>query len=57
MMDLPTHRPAHGGVTPRAYESRDVAMVRDPATDPTVPLIGTLPAHADMAVDARLRVD
>lgn len=56
-MDLPTHRPAHGGVTPRAYESRDVAMVRDPATDPTVPLIGTLPAHADMAVDARLRVD
>lgn len=51
-MDLPsparpTHRPAHGRVTLRAYESRDVAMVRDLATDPTVPLLGTLPAHAD----------
>ncbi|WP_331626698.1 hypothetical protein [Actinomycetospora sp.] len=45
----PARRPSHGDVTLRAYDSRDVAMVRDLATDPYVPLVGTLPAHADEA--------
>ncbi len=45
----PTTRPAHGGVELREYRTEDVAMVRDLATDPYVPLIGTLPAHADDA--------
>ena len=45
----PTTRPAHGGVELREYRTEDVAMVRDLATDPYVPLIGTLRAHADEA--------
>lgn len=48
-LSWPARRPRHGDVTLRAYEPRDVAMVRDLATDPYVPLIGTLPAHADDA--------
>lgn len=31
----------------RAFEDRDVAMVRDLATDPYIPLVGTLVAGAD----------
>jgi ribosomal-protein-alanine N-acetyltransferase len=45
----PTTRPAHGGVELREFRTEDVAMVRDLATDPYLPLIGTLPARADEA--------
>jgi ribosomal-protein-alanine N-acetyltransferase len=37
------------GVRLRAFEPRDVAMVRDLATDPYVPQIGSLVADADEA--------
>lgn len=43
---MPTVAPACGGVRLRAFELRDTAMVRDLATDPYVPLVGTLVAHA-----------
>lgn len=43
----PTDPPRHGTVVLRAFRDDDVAMVRDLATDPYVPVIGTLPAHAD----------
>lgn len=33
----------------REFRTSDVAMVQDLATDPYVPLIGSLPAHADAA--------
>lgn len=39
--------PAHGPVVLRGFGPDDVGMVRDLATDPYVPLIGSLPAHAD----------
>jgi RimJ/RimL family protein N-acetyltransferase len=48
-LSWPARRPGQGAVTLRAYEPRDVAMVKDLAADPYVPLIGTLPAHADDA--------
>ncbi|WP_082045970.1 GNAT family N-acetyltransferase [Arthrobacter sp. L77] len=38
--------PASGGVVLRQIEDRDAGMVRDLATDPYVPLIGTLPPLA-----------
>lgn len=44
---LPDPPPASGEVFLRAFTSADIAMVRDLATDPYVPHIGTLPAHAD----------
>ncbi len=43
----PDTAPRHGGVVLRAFEDTDVEMVRDLATDQYVPLIGSLPAHAD----------
>lgn len=43
----PTEAPVYGAVRLRAFEDRDVAMVRDLANDPYVPTIGTLPANAD----------
>jgi RimJ/RimL family protein N-acetyltransferase len=46
MLTMPTVAPASGGVRLRAFELRDTAMVRDLATDPYVPLVGTLVAHA-----------
>lgn len=48
----PTAPPAAGVVLLRAFTDDDVPMVRDLATDPYVPLIGTLPAHAS-AEEAR----
>lgn len=42
----PTHPPVYGAVRLRAFETRDVGMVRDLATDPYLPTIGTLPANA-----------
>lgn len=42
----PATPPTAGGVFLRAFTEDDVAMVRDLATDPYVPLIGTLPARA-----------
>lgn len=38
-----------GGVVLRAFGPEDVGAVRDLATDPYVPLTGSLPAHADEA--------
>ncbi|MHA7241227.1 GNAT family N-acetyltransferase [Arthrobacter sp. TMS1-12-1] len=42
----PDVAPAFGGVRLRRLEDGDVRMVRDLATDPYVPLIGTLPPRA-----------
>ena len=42
----PDPPPAAGGVVLRPFTDDDVPMVLDLATDPYVPLIGTLPAHA-----------
>ncbi|WP_434993212.1 GNAT family N-acetyltransferase [Arthrobacter sp. Ld5] len=44
--DWPEVAPASGAVTLRRVEDRDAGMVRDLATDPYVPLIGTLPPRA-----------
>lgn len=42
----PTEPPTYAGVRLRRFEDRDVAMVRDLATDPYVPTVGTLPFRA-----------
>jgi [ribosomal protein S5]-alanine N-acetyltransferase len=42
----PDPPPAAGGVVLRPFTDDDVPMVVELATDPYVPLIGTLPAHA-----------
>lgn len=42
----PVDPPSAGAVLLRAFEPHDVAMALDLATDPYVPLIGTLPTHA-----------
>lgn len=42
----PTEPPQFDGVRLRQFEERDVEMVMDLASDPYVPLIGSLPAHA-----------
>ena len=47
MLSWPEVAPRHGSVVLREFEPGDVDMVLDLATDPYVPLIGTLPAHAD----------
>lgn len=46
-LTLPQIAPAFGRVRLRAFERRDAGMVMDLATDPYVPNIGTLVAHAD----------
>jgi len=43
-LDVPAISPAAGGVVLRPFATDDVAMLRDLATDPYVPLIGSLPA-------------
>lgn len=43
----PTTAPRSGPVSLRAFHEADVVMVEELATDPYVPLIGSLPAHAD----------
>jgi [ribosomal protein S5]-alanine N-acetyltransferase len=45
-LDVPAISPAAGGVVLRPFATGDVAMLRDLATDPYVPLIGSLPAYA-----------
>ena len=45
-LELPVILPAADGVVLRAFHAGDVAMLRDLATDPYVPLIGSLPADA-----------
>jgi RimJ/RimL family protein N-acetyltransferase len=47
MSSWPEVAPRYGRVVLREFERGDVDMVLDLATDPYVPLIGTLPAHAD----------
>ena len=51
MTDLrwPETPPCSGPVRLRAFRAGDVAMVEELATDPYVPLIGSLPAHAGPA--------
>ncbi|AOS61939.1 GNAT family N-acetyltransferase [Actinoalloteichus hymeniacidonis] len=46
---MPSVAPTFGRVRLRAFQERDVAMLRDMSTDPYVPTIGTLPADADEA--------
>ena len=46
-LSWPTRRPNHGGVGLREFRTSDVAMVQDLATDPYLPLIGSLPPYAD----------
>ncbi len=43
----PQSNPRSGPVRLRAFHSSDVSMVEELATDPDVPLIGSLPAQAD----------
>ncbi|MGD8151070.1 GNAT family N-acetyltransferase [Ornithinimicrobium sp. Y1694] len=45
-LGLPAEAPTWDGVRLRPYRTSDVPMLRDLATDPYVPLIGTLPARA-----------
>ncbi len=45
-LELPVVLPRADGVILRAFDAGDVAMLRDLATDPYVPLIGSLPADA-----------
>jgi RimJ/RimL family protein N-acetyltransferase len=52
----PDTPPVAGRVRLRAFTDDDVAMVLDLATDPYVPLIGTLPAHASVE-EARAYVE
>ena len=42
----PVVAPSADGVVLRPFGARDVGMLRDLATDPYVPLIGSLPAYA-----------
>ena len=46
-LSMPSAAPAFGDVRLRAFEERDADMVMDLATDPYVPLVGSLPGHAD----------
>jgi [ribosomal protein S5]-alanine N-acetyltransferase len=46
MLVMPTVAPMFGDVRLRAFEPRDVGMVRDLSTDPYVPLTGSLVANA-----------
>lgn len=45
----PTTSPRFGSVSLREFYDSDVTMVQELATDPYVPLIGSLPAGADVA--------
>ena len=45
-LEVPATPPGADGVLLRPFEARDVAMLRDLATDPYLPLIGSLPPHA-----------
>ncbi|SEP09347.1 GNAT family N-acetyltransferase [Amycolatopsis saalfeldensis] len=46
---LPSPAPSFGNVRLRAFTERDVDMLRDLATDPYVPTIGSLPGRAGRA--------
>lgn len=46
---LPSVAPAHGTVLLRSFVDTDVPMLRDLATDPYVPTIGSLPFRASEA--------
>jgi RimJ/RimL family protein N-acetyltransferase len=46
MLQLPAVPPTYDGIVLRAFGPADVAMLRDLATDPYLPLIGSLPANA-----------
>ncbi len=52
----PDPAPALGSVVLRPFTDRDVPMVLELATDPYIPLIGSLPAGAD-AVEAQAWID
>lgn len=52
----PASPPAHGPVVLREFSTRDVPMVQELATDPYVPLIGSLPPNASEH-EARAWVD
>jgi ribosomal-protein-alanine N-acetyltransferase len=56
MPSWPVTAPAYASVVLRPFADRDVPMVMDLATDPYLPLIGSLPAHAD-ADQARAFID
>ena len=43
---MPSTPPTSGGIVLRPFRDAAVAMLRDLATDPYVPLIGSLPANA-----------
>lgn len=44
---MPTLLPRNEGIVLRPFEDRDAEMLRDLATDPYLPLIGSLPANAN----------
>ena len=45
-LEVPAILPSADGVVLRPFDAGDVAMLQDLASDPYVPLIGSLPAHA-----------
>ena len=45
-LQMPATPPTSGGILLRPFRDTDVGMLRDLATDPYVPLIGSLPANA-----------
>jgi len=42
-LQMPSEPPTSDGILLRPFHDTDVGMLRDLATDPYVPLIGTLP--------------
>jgi RimJ/RimL family protein N-acetyltransferase len=46
---MPSEDPTFGAIRLRAFAERDAAMLMDLATDPYLPLIGTLPGDASRA--------
>jgi ribosomal-protein-alanine N-acetyltransferase len=46
-LQMPSEPPTSDGILLRPFHDTDVGMLRDLATDPYVPLIGTLPLDAD----------
>jgi [ribosomal protein S5]-alanine N-acetyltransferase len=45
-LQMPATPPTSGGIVLRPFRAADVGMLRDLATDPYVPLIGSLPPNA-----------
>ncbi|MBB5919911.1 RimJ/RimL family protein N-acetyltransferase [Actinoalloteichus hoggarensis] len=49
VLTMPSEAPSYGAVRLRAFDERDVDMLRELSTDPYVPRTGSLPANAGHA--------